>query len=351
MPFESNIFNVLIDKEETITHAIKVVEQSTSKICLVKSGSGSSIKLIGTITDGDIRRAILDGIDIDDACNKIMNVSPLTANDSLSIRDLESLLLDHQVRHIPITSDDSYLVGLYYSDVVTPEAIRNSLFVIMAGGFGTRLQPYTENTPKPMLLVQGKPILQHIIENAKVAGFHKFVMLLHYLPEVIKDFFGDGSKFGVSIEYIVEKSPLGTAGGLSLIKSDLDNYSSVVVTNGDLVTDIDYQGMTTYHLNQKAIATMCVRKHKMVNEFGTVEIEDNYVTSFIEKPIILSNINAGIYVLNPEILSMLGNDEIMQMPDLLMSCVTKGHKVAAYYLYESWNDVGRLTDLNRVNGS
>ena len=351
MPFESNILDISINKEETITHAIKILEQSTSKICLIKSGSGSSIKLIGTITDGDIRRAILDGIHIDDACEKIMNISPLTANHSLSIRNLESLLLDHQVRHIPIISDDNYLDGLYYSDVVIPEAIRNSLFVIMAGGFGTRLQPYTENTPKPMLLVQGKPILQHIIESAKVAGFHKFVMLLHYLPEVIKDFFGDGSEFGVSIEYIVEKSPLGTAGGLSLIDININNYSSVVVTNGDLVTNIDYQGMTTHHLNHNAIATMCVRKHKMVNEFGTVEIEDNCVTSFIEKPIILSNINAGIYVLSPEILSMVGNEEIMQMPDLLMNCVKQGHQVGAYYLYESWDDVGRLSDLNRVNGS
>lgn len=350
MPFDKNWNKLCINIDSPITEAIRVLENSDSKICLVVSKSDKGAYLKGTITDGDIRRAILEGIKVESQCHKVMNSNPIKANEFLSISDLDDLLTENQFRHLPIVTDSGFLLGLYYSEPITPENIKNSLFVIMAGGFGTRLMPYTEQIPKPMVQVKGKPMLQHIIEKAKLSGFYKFAIILHYLPEIIQDYFGDGSEFGVSIEYIIEEVPLGTVGGVSLLNLSESTYSSIVVTNGDLVSDIDYQDIVKYHIKHNAFATMSVREHRLVNDFGTVEISGNSITGFKEKPVTLSNINAGIYVLSKEAFNLLETGKKKNMPDLFADSVSSGHKVIAYYLYETWNDVGRAADLNKVNG-
>ena len=173
---------------------------------------------------------------------------------------------------------------------------------------------------------------------------------MHHLPEIIKDYFGDGSDFGVSIEYIEEETPLGTVGGLSLLDLKNRDYSSVLVTNGDLISHIDYQDIVQYHLKQNAFATMSVKQHRLVNEFGTVDISGNLITGFTEKPTTLSIINAGVYVLGKQALSLLERGKKKNMPDLFLDAVSLGHRTIAYYLYEEWNDVGKESDLNRVNG-
>ena len=350
MPFDKNWKSLCIEPNSTINEAIKVLEDSDSKICLVVSKSDSKRHLEGTITDGDIRRAILNGVKVESECYKAMNSNPTKAKEFLSISDLDNNLIEYQLRHLPLVSDSGYLLGLYYAEPTTPESVKNSLFVIMAGGFGSRLKPYTENVPKPMIEVKGKPMLEHIIDKAKLSGFSKFALILHHLPEIIQDYFGDGSAFGISIEYIVEEVPLGTIGGASLLNLADTNYSSIVVTNGDLVSNIDYQDMVKYHIKQNAFATMSVKEHRLVNEFGTVEISGNSITGFKEKPVTISSINAGIYVLSKEAFNLLETGKKKNMPDLFADSVSLGHRVIAYYLYENWNDVGRVADLNKVNG-
>jgi dTDP-glucose pyrophosphorylase len=349
MPFDQKWTDCCLSGGATITDAIKVIEASDSKVCLVVAESNNLFELRGTITDGDIRRAILNGVNITNDCVQIMNDSPFIADAETSIEDLDSLLVEHQYRHLPIVSNSGYLAGIYYSELNLVANAKKSLFVIMAGGFGSRLKPYTDRIPKPMVEVKGKPMLHHIIERAKSAGFYHFALILHHLPEVIKDYFGDGSDFGVSIEYIEEKSPLGTVGGLSLLDLRESNYSAILVTNGDLVSQADYRDLVQYHIKQSAFATMSVRQHRMVNEFGTVNISGNVITGFSEKPVTVSNINAGIYVLSIEALSILEYGKRKDMPDLFLDAIALGRRVLAHYLYEEWNDVGRERDLNRVN--
>jgi dTDP-glucose pyrophosphorylase len=349
LPFDHNWTDTCLTGEATITEAIRVIEASDSKVCLVVAESNNSFELRGTITDGDIRRAILSGVNITDDCAQIMNDSPFKACAESSIPDLEGLLVKHQYRHLPIVSNEGFLAGIYYSELNLVANVGKSLFVIMAGGFGSRLKPYTDRIPKPMVEVKGKPMLHHIIERAKSAGFSHFALILHHLPEVIKGYFGDGSDFGVSIEYVEEKSPLGTVGGLSLLDLAGSNYSSILVTNGDLVSQADYRDLVQYHIKQSAFATMSVRQHRMVNEFGTVNISGNVIIGFSEKPVTVSNINAGIYVLSIEALKTLEYGKRKDMPDLFLDAINLGHKVLAHYLYEEWNDVGREADLNRVN--
>ena len=250
MPFEEKILDVCVLKETSVHQVVKVLEASTSKMCLVVSKIGSSNKLLGTITDGDVRRAILDGKDLSIECSAIMSKNPHSAKGFLSALELDQVLVEHQVKQLPIVSDNGLVLGLYYADIAVPEEMENCLFAIMAGGFGSRLKPYTETTPKPMLEVNGKPMLQHIIERAKASGFQDIALILHYLPDQIQNYFGDGSDFGVSIEYVVENEPLGTAGGLSLLKMSNKNYSSIIVTNGDVVGNVDYKDMLQYHQKQ-----------------------------------------------------------------------------------------------------
>ena len=350
MPFELAWLNLCLYESSTIQEAIKVIEASDTKICLVVSKWDQGTKLLGTITDGDVRRAILAGADLDGSCCNAMNKSPGTASEQFSELELNRLLVEHQFRHLPIVSDHNHLIGLYFSEIVVPTSTKNSLFVIMAGGFGTRLRPFTEKLPKPMVQVQGKPMIQHIIERAAASGFQNFVIILHYLPAAITDFLGDGSDFGVSIKYVIEDEPLGTAGGISLVDISNKNYASIVVTNGDLISNINYNDIVQSHIKQNSFATMAVREHKLVNEFGTVEISGNVITGFKEKPVTHSNINAGIYVLSNAAVNLLVPGKKKDMPELFTDLLALGHRVLAYYLFEDWTDVGRVADLEQVNG-
>lgn len=349
MPYDNNWLDLCIPTDLAITDAIKVIESSGSKVCLVVQNSQNSVQLKGIITDGDVRRGILSGIDLNDKCTRVMNDKPFKMSSSSSVSEIEQSLTRHQIRHIPIVSQKGHLNGLYYSEATNFLNFENILFVIMAGGFGTRLKPYTDQIPKPMVQVKGKPMVQHIIERAKSAGFCKFALILHHLPEVIIDYFGDGSKFGVSIEYVEEKDPLGTAGGLSLLKLKNTDYSNILVTNCDLISNVDYRDVVKYHIKNDAFATMSVRQQKIVNEFGTVDVSGNLITGFTEKPVTVTNINAGIYVLSKGALELLDFGQKIDMPDLFLKAVSNEKRALAYYVYEDWSDIGREADLMRIN--
>jgi NDP-sugar pyrophosphorylase family protein len=253
----------------------------------------------------------------------------------------------NKVQQIPIVDDDQRVVGLHLWDEVTTPAARSNLMVIMAGGKGTRLLPYTENCPKPLVPVGGKPMLEHIIERAKSEGFNHFVLAIHHLGHMIEDYFGKGDKLGVSIDYLRESVPLGTAGALGLLNPR--PATPFVVTNGDVITDIRYGELLDFHVRHHAMATMAVRLHEWQHPFGVVQTQGIEIVGFEEKPVARSHINAGVYALGPEALSALSSDAHCDMPTLFERLQAKAMRTVAYPMHEPWLDVGRPDDLNRAN--
>ena len=218
--------------------------------------------------------------------------------------------------------------------------------IILAGGKGTRLHPYTEDCPKPMLPVSGKPMLEHIIERAKREGFSHFVLAIHHLGHVVEDYFGNGEHLHVNIEYLREQSPLGTAGALGLLNTDPE--APFLVTNGDVLTDIHYGELLDFHILHHAAATMAVRVHEWQHPYGVVQTKGVDIIGFEEKPVHLSHINAGVYALNPEALSLLEKDSRCDMPTLFERLQANNKRIAAYPIHEPWLDVGRPDDLSRA---
>ena len=239
------------------------------------------------------------------------------------------------------------MLGLHLWDQIATVPVRNNMMVIMAGGRGTRLLPHTQNCPKPMVLVAGKPMLEHVIERGKLEGFHHFVLAIHHLGHLIEDYFGDGQRLGVKVEYLREKSPLGTAGALSLLNPRPDQ--PFVVTNGDVITDIRYGELLDFHNRYQASATMAVRAHEWQHPFGVVQMKGVEIVGFEEKPIARSHINAGVYVLSPEVLRELVDETPCDMPMLFERLQTKAKRTVAYPMHEPWLDVGKPEDLLRAN--
>ena len=257
------------------------------------------------------------------------------------------LMTANKIQQIPVVDEHNHVVGLHLWDEITTPSVRPNLMVIMAGGMGTRLRPHTETCPKPMLPVAGRPMLEHIIDRAKLEGFSRFVLAIHYLGKMIEDHFGQGDKLGVKIDYLREKSPLGTAGALGLLNPIPD--ASFVVTNGDLVTDIRYGELIDFHIKHAAIATMAVRVHEWQHPFGVVQTQGVEIVGFEEKPVARSHINAGVYALSPEALKGLKAGDHCDMPTLFRRLQADSKRTVAYPMHEPWLDVGQPGDLALVN--
>ena len=249
----------------------------------------------------------------------------------------------NKIQQIPIVDENLNVVGLHLWDEISSIPVRSNIMVIMAGGKGTRLHPQTENCPKPLLPIAGKPILEHIIDRAKAEGFSHFVLAIYHLGHMIEEYFGNGERFGVNIDYLREESPLGTAGALSLLNPVPD--SAFVVTNGDVITDIRYGELIDFHQQHFAKATMAVRVHEWQNPFGVVEINGIEITGYEEKPISRTHINAGVYVVEPSVLGLLTKSAPCDMPSLFELLREKEECVVAYPIHEPWLDVGRPEDL------
>ena len=252
-------------------------------------------------------------------------------------------MVANKIQQVPVVDDRHHIVGLYLWDEIAIPLVRPNLMVIMAGGKGTRLLPHTENCPKPMLTVSGKPMLEHIIERAKQEGFSHFVLAINYLGHVIEDYFGDGNRLQVRIDYLKERSPLGTAGALGLLSPR--PTLPFAVTNGDVMTDIHYGELLDFHTRHNAAATMAVRVHEWQHPFGVVQTNGIDIIGFEEKPVHRSHINAGVYVLEPEALGFLERDVHCDMPTLFERLKAKDKRTTAYPIHEPWLDVGRQEDL------
>lgn len=330
----------ILPQSATIQEAICNLDDVAIQIVLVCDQSNV---LIGTVSDGDIRRGLLKGLELSNPIESIVHRSPLVVPETLS-RDLVlQLMTANKVRQVPIVDEENHVVGLHLWDQLTEKVDRPNIMVIMAGGKGTRLRPHTESCPKPMLEIAGKPMLEHIIERAKSEGFERFVLSIHYLGHMIENHFGDGSQFGVQIKYLREEAPLGTAGALSLLEESPS--LPFVVTNGDVMTDIRYGELLDFHSRHLADATMAVRLHEWQHPFGVVQMRGIEITGFEEKPISRSHINAGVYALSPEAVEHLSRGEPCDMPKLFERLQTNGLKTIAYPMHEPWLDVGRPDDL------
>ena len=324
--------------------AIERLNKVGIKIALVLD---ENYRLLGTISDGDFRRGMLSGLTLEDSVEKIMNKNPRTVNEGTSRLEILKLMNDTKILQIPIVDRNNSVIGLHLWDDISAQAKYSNIMVIMAGGKGSRLHPQTENRPKPMLLVAGIPILEHIIQRARSQGFNHFIIAINYLGQIIEDYFKDGHKFGVKIEYLHEDVPLGTAGALSLLSHKQDN--AFIVTNGDVITDINYSDFLEYHTVQNAAATVAVHTHEFQIPYGVVQINGLEVESYEEKPIVSSLINAGVYALDPDILDLITEPKFRDMPELLDISRDLKKKVIVYPLHESWIDIGRPIDLEIAN--
>ncbi len=333
----------LIPEVATLGDIIRNLNHSALQLAMVVSTEGT---LIGTLTDGDVRRGLLRGLDLSSPINSIVFRTPLVVPPQLGREMVLQLMQANKIRQLPVVDQDRRVVGMHiWDDLVVPQQ-RPNVMVIMAGGQGTRLRPHTENCPKPLLPVGSKPMLEHIIERAKSDGFRRFVLAVHYLGHMIEEYFGDGSRWQVQIDYLREESPLGTAGALGFLTSRLD--VPLVVTNGDVLTDIRYCEILDFHMRHGAAATMAVRLHEWQHPFGVVRTQGVDIVGFEEKPIARSHINAGIYVLDPSAIDSLNKNEHCDMPTLFGRLQQNGLRTIVYPMHEPWLDVGRLDDLQRA---
>ncbi len=330
----------LLPQSSIIEDAIKVLNDCGLRIVLVID---DFFHLVGTISDGDIRRGLLRGLTLSSSIEQIVNERSITVLPGLERESVKELMKTNRIQQIPIVDSNQKVIGLHLWDEPDSVNLKENKFVIMAGGKGSRLHPQTKNCPKPMLHVAGRPILEHIIKRASLEGFHNFLIAINYLGEIIEDYFGNGSNFGVNIEYLREDLPMGTAGALSLI--DPQPTEAFVVTNGDVITDIKYGDLLDFHLKHKADGSMAIRLDEWQNPFGVVEIEGIRIIGYEEKPITRNYTNAGVYVIDPLKLSLLRKNQFYNMPDLFNLIQESNGLTIAYPMHEKWIDVGRPDDL------
>lgn len=333
--------NVLVSPKATIKEVLKIIDNEALQLALVVDDDN---RLLGTVTDGDIRRALINGLPLTYSVHEIMFSNPTVANSSMSKTKILELMNAKQLSAIPIL-DDGIVIGLEaIHHIAKKDNYHNPVF-LMAGGFGTRLMPLTHNCPKPLLEVGGTPILEIQLLSLIKAGFQNFYISTHYLPKMIQKYFGSGEKWGVSIKYVHEKTPLGTGGALGLLPKNLPELP-IIVLNADVLTKIDFEAVLNFHNIHQANATMCVREYDYQVPFGVVENEGHNISSMIEKPLQRFHVNAGIYVIGREIINSVGLNEAIDMPKLLERFLNNG--VLMYPFYEYWLDIGRIDDFKKA---
>lgn len=339
-----SIEQIILTPNSTIREALKVIDNGAMQIAIVVDENN---RLLGTLTDGNIRRGLLNNLTMDDSIENIVFRTPTIATMYETKEEILQKALAKKLHQIPIIDEANRVLGIVEIDELIKPRAKNNKVVLMAGGLGTRLGELTKTTPKPMLHVGNKPILQTIIENFAKYGYTNIVISVNYLSHVIENYFGDGSAFGVSIEYIHEKERLGTAGALSLMRDLLKE--PFFVMNGDLLTNVNFEHLHDFHLVQKAVGTMGVREYDFQVPYGVVNIEEGKVKSIIEKPVHKFFVSAGIYMLAPEVLSLIPTGEFFDMPSLFEKIIDKKDKALSFPIHEYWLDIGRVNDYERAN--
>lgn len=342
--YQGDIAKLCVTPEATLRDVIAVIDRGELQIALVVD---ENMRLLGTITDGDVRRSLLRGRDLTALAREIMTADAMTVNPDLTLNEDSWLLHKRLVRRIPMIDASNVLVGLALpQDEVTPQGIPNQV-VLMAGGLGTRLGVLTEHTPKPLLKVGSKPILETILESFVEQGFKHFNISVNYKAQMIEDYFGDGSSWGAEIRYIRETERLGTAGALSLLEEP--PTGPVFVMNGDLLTKVNYRQMLEFHRVHRQKASVAVRRYDIQVPFGVVEMRGSSIAGIVEKPLYNHFVSAGIYLLDADCLPLIPYNTFYDMPELLQAMLGRGWRVGSFPVHEYWLDIGRLDDFEAAN--
>jgi len=334
----------LIEPNASIRSAMVCIDQSGKGICLVVDAKRI---LLGTVSDGDIRRAILKGMNLDLPVSSLLGqretgpkaiIAPVGSTEA----DVLHLMTLHGIRQIPIVDGEGCVSDIVFMNDLVREYELPMTAVVMAGGFGTRLRPMTDNVPKPMLHVGDRPILQRTIEQLKKTGIHKISLTTHFKPEAISEHFGDGNEFGVEIDYVHEDQPLGTAGAISLMA---ESDEPLLIINGDILTHVDFRAMLDYHRKQNASLTVAVRQYGVQVPYGVIEYDGTKVSGVSEKPQLQFLVNAGIYLLEPSARKFIPSNQRFDMTDLIQKLVAENCRVASFPIVEYWLDVGQPADF------
>ena len=340
---------VLVEPDRSIREVMEGIGKALGLALVVDEDR----RLLGTVTDGDIRRAILAGVDLDQPVQVLLeeqrrphqHTEPLTAPVGTPVGRLLQIMAETTLRHIPLVNDAGQVEDVAVLNELVTEYELPLSAVVMAGGQGNRLRPLTEDVPKPMLPLGDRPLLAHLVDQLSATGIRRLNITTHYKGHLIEEHFGDGSEFGIKIGYINEQKPLGTAGSLSLLEPSDD---PLLVINGDIVSQVDARAMLDFHLEHRADMTVAVRQQEFPIPYGVVEIDGVEITAISEKPTLHHLINAGIYLLGPQACARVPAGRHYDMTDLIHDLVTDGSKVVGFPIQGSWTDIGRQEDYERA---
>jgi len=339
-----NYKDILLSPRSTIREALEVIDSGAIKIGVVVD---ENEKLLGTVTDGDIRRGILNSLSLDDAIDSVICKTPVVCKIDDSKEKILEIAVDKKLYQIPIIDSTGKLIGIEEVDELLKPKYKRSKVVLMTGGLGTRLRPLTNETPKPMLKVGDKPLLESIILGFKKYGFTEIILSVSYKSEIIENYFGDGSNFGVNIKYIHENKRMGTAGALNFMRELLSE--PFFVMNGDLLTNINFEHMMDYHVENSSVATMGVREYDFQVPYGVVKSKGVHIKSIVEKPVHNFYVSGGVYILDAKVLDFVPENEFFDMPTLFEKVIDKNLKCISFPIREYWLDIGRMEEFEKAN--
>lgn len=335
---KKNIKKLLVDEEFKIQKILEIFNKTGIPICF---SVNKKKQITGSLTDGDIRRSLLKGFKFSDKIDKILNKSPFSVSENYEISMISYFMKSRSLLYVPLINNRKQILGLYsWNNLENKEHFDNTV-IIMAGGFGKRLRPLTNKTPKPMLKISGKPVLEHLLYHLKSEGAKNIIITVHYKSDQIKSYFKDGSKYGLNIKYLKESKPMGTAGFLKILKKITKSF---IVINGDILCNINLKEFIKHHKNNRAFASMAVRTINNTNPYGVIKTRGRNILGIKEKPTQILNINAGIYLFNDLITSFIKNKikTRLDMNELFNYLVKSKKKVIAFPIYEKWHDIGSM---------
>ena len=328
--------------KSTLQEVIQRIDETAARGCLVVDASGC---LLGLVTDGDLRRGLLRGATLADSVETIMNTSVTTASADTTDEEALHIMLRESIAQLPVVNQAGVLTSVFLLSELMRPPKRGNPVIIMAGGRGERLGELTSSTPKPMLNVQGRPMLEIVLSNCLAYGFENFIFCVHYLSDAIKEYFGDGSRWGARIDYIEEDVPMGTSGAVGLAAP----ASTFLVINADVINKVDLTQLLQAHESTNALATVCLHRQHLSLPYGVVDLVDSRIVSINEKPDLTHFVNAGIYVLEPQILDYIPRGAPSDMTDVLAEILRLGHLVQGFPIFEFWMDLGDHESLRRAN--
>ena len=339
-----NYKKLFLREKSTIRDAMRSINQGALGIAFVVDKDET---FIGTLSDGDIRRGLLNNLLLEDTIETIIFKEPVVCRPKDDRKEILKIAKLRKVSYIPIVNEMGKLLEINHVDQFPLSISKPNKVVLMVGGLGTRLRPLTEHTPKPMLEVGGKPILETIILNFKKYGFYNIILSVSYKAEMIQKYFQDGSSFGVNIEYVYEEQRMGTAGALSLMRDKLQD--PFFVMNGDLLTNINFENMMDFHLKHHAMGTMGVREYDFQVPYGVVSVNDVDILSIKEKPIHHFFVSGGVYVFDQKVLDYIPDNCFYDMPTLFEKLIEEKEKSISFPIHDYWLDIGRIEEFEKAN--